>query len=112
MEEQIQEQFEIKPEINISKDKFKRQADDYLSKLEDYKKMDKLMKQYESNIKSYMVKNELETYTNQLGRITIDYVKVNCLNRALIEDITQYYEETSRIMMRKSLNSAKPKIIN
>lgn len=93
-----QEFDQTKPEA-----KFKREADEYLSLLENYKKM----KQYEANIKHYMVENDLDLYTNDRGRITIDHVKVNCLNRALIEDITQHYEETDRIIMRKTLKSAK-----
>ena len=99
---------EIKPQT-LSKDKFEAEALVYLSKLEEYKKMDKMMKQYESNIKNYMVKNDMDTYNNELGYISIQYSKINCLNRALIEDIHQYYEETPRITMRKSLHCHKPK---
>lgn len=102
------EEFETKPEANITSERFKKQADEYLSKLEAYKKLDKEMKQYEANIKSYMVANDTEVYKNEYGRIIIDYVKVNCLNRALIDDIRQYYEETTRVYMRKTLNANKP----
>ena len=107
MDNEQETTFQVKPEV-LNEEKFKRQADLYLSQLEAYKKLDKEMKQYESNIKEYMVKNDLDIYFNDTGRITIDYCKVNCLNRALIDDIKQYYEETTRTIMRKTLNSSKP----
>ena len=99
---------EVNPEVNLTHEKFMIQADEYLSHLEEYKKIDKMMKQYESNIKSYMVDNDIDVYKNEKGRITIDYVKVNCLNRALIKDIHQYYEEITRITMRKTVSVSKP----
>ena len=103
------EEFEntVKPQ-KLSEDKFKREANEYLSVLEEYKKMDKMMKQYESNIKNYMVDNDVDTYANKHGRITIEHSKRNCLNRALINDISQYYQEISCVTMRKSLNINKP----
>lgn len=106
----MSEEFEstVKPESNITFEKFKKQANDYLSKLEAYKKLDREMKQYEANIKSYMIDNDIDDYKNEYGRISIDYIKVNCLNRALIDDIKQYYEETTRVYMRKTLNANKP----
>lgn len=95
---------EIKLKARVSTDeKFEREANDYLSKLQEYKKLDKLMKQYEANIKEYMLKNDLDIYTNDKGRITLDFVTVNCLNRALINDIEQYYCEEERVIMRKTL---------
>jgi hypothetical protein len=102
---------EVKPE-SLKMDKFVIQAEEYLSKLEEYKKFDKMMKQYESNIKNYMVENDIDIYKNEKGRITIDYIKVNCLNRALIEDIHQYYEETTRVVMRKTLKTKSEKKLN
>ena len=102
-------EYQVKPEPNLNLEKFKKEADDYLNKLESYKMLDKTMKQYEANLKEFMVKNDMEIYTNDKGRITIDYVKVNCLNRALIDDIRQYYHEQDRIIMRKTLKSIKPK---
>lgn len=35
----------------IRESKFKQQADEYLSRIEEYKKLEKKMKQYEANIK-------------------------------------------------------------
>ena len=106
-----EQEFQVKAESNLTKEKFEREANDYLEKLASYKMLDKTMKQYEANLKEYMVKNDLDIYTNDKGRITIDYVKVNCLNRALIDDIRQYYAEQDRVIMRKTLKSAKPKKI-
>ena len=106
-DEQIE--YQVKAETNLTKDKFEREANEYLCKLAEYKLLDKTMKQYEANLKEYMVSNDIDVYINDVGRITIDYVKVNCLNRALIDDIKQYYHEQSRVVMRKTLKSSKPK---
>lgn len=103
------QEFQVKAELNLTKEKFEREANEYLSKLLEYKKIDKMMKQYEANLKEYMVKNDIDMFHNDFGRITIDYVKVNCLNRALIDDIKQYYTEQDRIIMRKTLKSSRPK---
>ena len=102
-----QEYNQVKAELNLTTEKFKREADDYLDKLAEYKMIDKTMKQYEANLKEYMVKNDMDIYTNDKGRITLDYVKVNCLNRALIDDIRQYYSEQDRVVMRKTLKPVK-----
>jgi len=106
--ENTKEEFQAVPEKNLNKDKFEREANDYLEKLSAYKALDKTMKQYEANIKEYMVSNDVDIYMNDKGRITIDYVKVNYLNRALINDISQYYTEQDRVIMRKTLRSVKP----
>ncbi len=108
MSDETEFESKLKPEANMTKEKFKRDADIYLSKLEEYKLFDREMKQYESNIKNYMVENDVDVYKNEYGRITIDFISVNCLNRALIDDIKQYYEETTRVMMRKTLKKDKP----
>ncbi len=98
----------LKAHANLTEEKFKKEATEYLSKMEEYKKLDKMMKQYEANIKEYMLSNDLDIFSNEIGRITIDYVKVNCLDRSLIDDIHQYYKEEHRVIMRKTLKSAKP----
>lgn len=107
MSESSEQEYTIKP-MKLSKEKFEKEATEYLSKLEEYKLIDKTMKQFEANIKEYMVQNDIDIFSNDVGRITVDFVKVNCLNRALIEDIKQYYEETTRVVMRKTLKCNKP----
>jgi len=104
-----EQEFQVKAELNLTKEKFEREANEYLNKLAEYKMLDKTMKQFEANLKEYMIKNDLDIYTNDVGRITLDYIKVNCLNRALIDDIKQYYSEQDRVIMRKTLKSTKPK---
>lgn len=104
-----EQDYQVKAEINLTKEKFEREANEYLNKLEEYKIIDKTMKQFEANIKDYMVKNDIDIYKNDKGRITIDFVKVNCLNRSLIDDIRQYYSEQDRIFMRKTLKCTRPK---
>ena len=103
-----QETFQVKPDTDLTMEKFKKEANEYLAKLEEYKLLDKTMKQYEANIKAFMVDNDLDIYSNEIGRITIDYSKVNRFDRSLIEDIHQYYRETDVIIMRKTLKSVKP----
>jgi len=87
----------------ITEIKFNQQATEYLSKMESFKKLEKKMKQYESNIKNYMIDNNIKDFTNEVGSFTIVKKKVSMLNRTLIEDIEQYYEETQRKIMYKSV---------
>ena len=89
---------------NLTKERFEAQANEYLEAMEQYKKTEKKMKQYEVNIKEYMVQNDVREYKNEVGSFTIVTKKVSMLNRALIEDIEQYYTETKRITMYKSLH--------
>ena len=92
---------------NGKMDKFNVEVDTYLSKLAEYKKIDKLMKQYESNIKEYMLKNDMSMYENKIGSVMITHSTTNCLDRSLIENIEQYYNEQPRITMMKSLKPKK-----
>lgn len=101
-EEQIE--YQVKAQANLTESKFKAQADEYLSKMEEFKKIEKKMKQFEANIKQYMIDNEVREYKNKIGSFTIVERKVSLLNRALIEDIEQYYTETKRKTMYKSIN--------
>ena len=95
----MSEDFEIKPETNISKEKFEREA---LSKLEEYKKIDKTMKQYTSNCKEYMLKNCIQDYRNDSGVLFLKTQNRNVLNRELIPDIEQYYEEKQLSILTKN----------
>ena len=93
----------------LTKEKFEKEANEYLSKLEEYKKLDKLMKQYESNIKTHMINSDMDVFVNDVGMITISYAKHNMFDRSLIHDIKQYYVEQDRVIMRKTLKANKPK---
>jgi hypothetical protein len=92
----MEETFEIKPETNISKEKFEREA------LIMFKKFDKMMKQYTSNCKEYMSKNGLEHYQNEAGFLMLKTQNRNALNRELIPDIEQYYEEKQVSILNKN----------
>ena len=96
-------EFEIKPS-EIDETKFKTQCDFYLNKLEEFKKTEKKMKQYEANIKQYMINNGVREYSNETGSFTIVSKKVSVLDRSLIEDIEQYYVEMKRKIMYKSVH--------
>ena len=62
------------------------------------------MKQYEANIKDYMISNKIKEYSNEAGSFTIISKKVSVLDRSLIEDIDQYYTEKKSKIMYKSIN--------
>ncbi len=62
-------EYEIKPEVLESKEKFEYQANYYLTKFEEFKKLEKTMKQYEHNIRAYMIDKNIETYTDDVGLI-------------------------------------------
>jgi uncharacterized protein YlzI (FlbEa/FlbD family) len=100
-EEQI---FEVKAQSGMTEKKFKAQADEYLSKMEEFKKLEKKMKQYEANIKDYMITNKIESYKNEIGSFTIVTRKQSRLDRSLIEDIDKYYREIRMTTMYKSVN--------
>lgn len=96
-------EYQVKAQ-SVTESKFKSQANEYLAKMEEFKKLEKKMKQWEANIKQYMIENDLREYKSDVGTFTIVERKVSMLNRALIEDIEQYYQETKRKMMYKSIN--------
>ncbi len=99
-----EQEYQVKAQANLTESKFRIQADEYLQKMEEFKKLEKKMKQYEANIKDYMITNNLREYRNEIGSFTIVTKKMNVLNKALIEDIEQYYSETRRTIMYKSIN--------
>lgn len=96
-------EYQVKTQ-SITESKFKSQANEYLAKMEEFKKLEKKMKQWEVNIKQYMVDNDIREFKSDIGTITIVERKVSVLNRALIDDIEQYYQETRRKIMYKSIN--------
>ncbi len=99
-----EEQLQTAKPQKINNVKFKSQANEYMAKLEEFKKLEKKMKQYESNIKQFMIDNGISLFETEHGTFSIVARKVNVLNKSLIDDIDQYYEEVKRVIMYKSLN--------
>jgi hypothetical protein len=65
---------------------FEQMSEKLLKNWVECKKLDMRMKLFDESVKKYMVKKDMKTY------------------RALIEDVEQYYNETKRIMMYKTIN--------
>ncbi len=107
----MSEEFELPKPQKLSTERFEKEANELLNNLEEFKSFERRMKQLESNVKKYMIENEVETFKNEKGYLNISYSTIRLLNRALIEDIDNYYENTERITLRKNLNgkSAKTK---
>jgi hypothetical protein len=93
-------EFEVKP-INVSDELFEKQFIEYSNKFAEYKKLEKLMKQYEANIKNHMIKNKIQTKQNEKLIVAIQPMTRNMLDRSLIDDIHKYYRETECKVMRK-----------
>jgi hypothetical protein len=101
----------VKPQ-RINEEKFKKEAEIYFKQFDEYKRMDKMMKQYEANIKDFMVRNKMSHYEDDYGMVSVMEKTVNRLDRSLIDDIHQYYRETRSIYMYKATKaqSANPPI--
>ena len=95
---------EAKAQLIKSKEIFENQACWVLNQLEEFKKIEKKMKQYEANIKAYMVDNNIDTFKSKQGSFTIITKKVSLLDKNKIEDIEKYYVEQKRVIMYKSIN--------
>ncbi len=105
MSEEIE--FTVKAEANITEIKFKKEADELLSMLGEFKKLERKMKQYEANVKAYMIENDMKFYENATGEITVTHSTRWALDRAKIPDIQQYYDDITCCTMRKSLKPKK-----
>jgi hypothetical protein len=98
------EYSEVKPQNISNDDKFNKMADELLSNWSEYKKLDKKMKMLDVSLKKYMVDNNMTHYKNNNGSLTVISQSRQMLNRSLIEDIEQYYEDTDIKIMFKSSN--------
>ena len=98
----MDQEFEVKPEVNITKEKFENDAIIMLENLEEFKKLDAMMKQLVANCKQYMIDNDLEYYKNEHGKLMLSQVKRNMLDRSLIDDIKKYYVEKEFYILGKS----------
>lgn len=86
----------------VSKEVLKYQMKEYVENYDNYKKLDKMMKQYEANIKEYMKKNEIDILKTEGMVFNLKVAFANILDRTLIPNIRQYYSEQKRYVLSKS----------
>jgi hypothetical protein len=85
-----EQEYEIKPQKGLTKEKFEQESLILLSRLDEYKALDKMIKQYMANCKEYMTINEIQDYKNEAGTLFLKPQNRNMLNRALIPEIEKY----------------------
>lgn len=91
-----------------NKDIIDEQIREYSLNYEEYqefKTMEKKVKQFEYKVKQYMLANGLEELTLGDMVFTIKKYSSEILDRSLVPDIEQYYKTVERITFRKYKNS-------
>lgn len=100
----MDQEYEAKPMSIKNKEQVEKYANELLSKWEDFSALKKRMDVLNSTLKKYMEENDLKNLQVENGSLVLMTQKRNVLNRALIDDIDQYYELTQVKMLFKQPN--------
>lgn len=80
----------------------KKYANELLGKLGEFNKMKRRVELLTATLKKYMEDNNMDIFNVENGKLTIVEQKRNILNKALIDDIDQYYDlVTVKIMYKQ-----------
>jgi len=100
----MEQELEVKPKQIKNANQAKKYANELLENWTEFCALKKRMDILNSTLKKYMQDNHMSSFKVENGELLSIKQKRNMLNRALIDDIEQYYEISDVYMLYKQPN--------